>query len=585
MKKTPTTGRQIKQPETDSKHRSAPHAGTLRDFERFFHLPAYMVCIISPDGFFQKISPSFPITLGFSESELLDKPFLEFIHPDDEMPTVKAMRKLIREMLLIKFTNRYKCKDCSYKWFEWTARSFVNGGEIYAIAYDVTEHKLNEQKLKQAAHYDLLTNLPNRVLLAERLSQAMLQCQRSTQLLAVAFLDLDGFKAVNDTHGHRMGDELLITVSRRLEKALRRGDTLARIGGDEFIIVMIDLESPNDKKNVLSRLLKAAATPVVVGDIVMQVTASIGVTLYPQHGLEADQLIRQADNAMYVAKQAGKNRYQLFDTAQDSATKVRCKMIEDVRSALAKHEFVLHYQPKVNMRTGEVIGVEALIRWLHPIRGLITPAVFLPAIESHDISLKLGEWVINTALNQASQWKMMGLNLPISVNISAYQLQQENFTACLAELLAAYPEIDIHSLELEILETSALHDTEKASVTMNACRKLGVRFALDDFGTGYSSLSYLKSLPAYLIKIDQSFVRNMLEDTDDLAIVEGIVGLAKAFRREVIAEGVETNAHGTALLQLGCELAQGYGIARPMPAKDILKWVSCWKKDDFLPKT
>ena len=430
------------------------------------------------------------------------------------------------------------------------------------------------------AHYDVLTNLPNRVLLADNLSHAMVRCQRHNQSLAVACMDLDGFKAVNDTYGHDVGDELLITVSQRIKDTLGEDDILARIGSDEFIAVLIDLDNIKEKKHVLERLLKAVAQPVTIGDAVTQVSASIGVAFYPQDGVDADQLMRRADQAMYGAKQAGKNGYQEFDIAQDSAIKIQLKNISDMRSALKQREFVLHYQPKVNMHTGKVIGVEALIRWQHPVRGLVPPLAFLPAIEGHAISLELGEWVIDTALIQISQWQNMGLNLPISVNISAYQLQRANFTTRLTALLVAHPEVNPHSLELEILETTALHDISQVSAAMKTCHELGVRFALDDFGTGYSSLTYLKNLPAGLIKIDQSFVRDMLEDTDDLAIVEGVVGLAKTFDRDVIAEGVETIEHGVALLQLGCELAQGYGIAKPMPADDIPEWVSSWKADD-----
>jgi diguanylate cyclase (GGDEF)-like protein/PAS domain S-box-containing protein len=449
-----------------------------------------------------------------------------------------------------------------------------------ALSIDITPMKTYQRQLERMAHYDILTNMPNRVLLAERLNQAMVQCQSSNRSLAVAFMDLDGFKAVNDKHGHNVGDKLLVAVSQHMQEALREGDTLARIGGDEFIAVMVDLQSIEDSKPLLNRLLKAAAKPVTIGDVIMQVSVSIGVTLYPQNGADADILMRHADQAMYIAKQTGKNRYHLFDTALADADKVKLQNISDVCTALNRCEFVLHYQPKVNMQTGEVIGVEALIRWQHPNSGLVPPLEFLPAIEGLDISLEIGEWVIGTALTQICQWQNMGLNLPISVNISAYQLQQVNFTSRLAAILAAHPEVNPRCLELEILETSVLNDINQVSVTMAACQKLGVRFALDDFGTGYSSLSHLRRLPAYLIKIDQSFVRDMLEDAEDLAIVEGVLGLAKAFRRDVIAEGVETIAHGVALLKLGCVLAQGYGIAKPMPAGDIQNWVSSWKTED-----
>lgn len=448
-----------------------------------------------------------------------------------------------------------------------------------ALFTDITPMKTYQRQLEHIAHYDMLTDLPNRVLLADRLSQAMVQAKRHHRTIAVAYMDLDGFKAINDTYGHNVGDELLITVSRRMQGTLREGDTLARIGGDEFIVVMVDLENIEDSKPLLTRLLKAAAAPVSIDDNIMQVSASVGVTFYPQDNVEADILMRHADQSMYVAKQAGKNRYQLFDTELDNAIQSQRKSIGDVRSALERNEFVLYYQPKVNMHTGKAIGVEALIRWQHPVHGLLPTLEFLPAIEGHAVSLILGEWVIDTALQQLSQWSSLQMTLPISVNLSAYQLQQANFTSRLATLLAAHPEVNPRSLELEILETSALSDIGKVSATMAACHELGVRFALDDFGTGYSSLTYLKRLPAYLIKIDQSFVHDMLEDADDLAIVKGVIGLAKAFQREVIAEGVETTAHGVALLRMGCQLAQGHGIARPMPSADVAQWVLNYTAD------
>jgi diguanylate cyclase (GGDEF)-like protein/PAS domain S-box-containing protein len=464
-----------------------------------------------------------------------------------------------------------------------TAIENTNGviDHYVSLSTDTSSMKALQGQLKRLIHFDALTNLPNRILLADRLSQSMEQCQPHNQSLAVAFMDLDGFKEVNDKHGHNVGDELLIVVSQRMKAALGEFDTLARIGGDEFIVIMVNLENPEDSAPILEHLLKAAADPVTLGDAVMQVSVSIGVTLYPQDGSGVDQLIRHADQAMHVAKQAGKNRYRLFDTAKNNEIKIQLASIENIVAGLSNREYELYYQPKVNMHTKEVIGAEALIRWQHPVRGLVPPLEFLPVIEGQAISIEIGEWVILSALTQISQWQSAGLNLPISVNISAYQLQQDNFTDRLAALLSAHPEVTPYCLELEILETSALHDIDKVFATMSACNKLGVRFALDDFGTGYSSLTYLRRLPANLIKIDQSFVRDMLEDTEDCAIVEGIIGLAKSFRRDVIAEGVETMAHGRALLRMGCELAQGYGIARPMPGFDIHEWVSNWKADDY----
>jgi diguanylate cyclase (GGDEF)-like protein/PAS domain S-box-containing protein len=449
-----------------------------------------------------------------------------------------------------------------------------------ALFSDITLMKKHQGQLEHIVHYDVLTNLPNRVLLADRLNQAIVQSQRGHNSLAVVFLDLDKFKAVNDIYGHDVGDELLIRVSQLMKDALRDVDTLARIGGDEFIAVLPDLDKFEDCQHILERLLLAASMPITIGEIVLHVSASIGVTLYPQDGADADILMRHADQAMYLAKQAGKNCYHFFDTEHDDAVSIRRENLNNISAAFDRREFVLYHQPKVNMVTGDVVGVEALIRWQHPLRGLIQPIDFLPIIEDHPISLDIGEWVIDTALSQISQWQKMGVTLPISINISAYQLQQANFVTRFTALLAAYPDLPRHCLELEVLETSALVDVFEVSATMHACRALGVNFALDDFGTGYSSLTYLRRLPVSMIKIDQSFVRGMLHDVDDLAIVKGVISLAHAFQREVIAEGVETIAHGTALLQLGCELAQGYGIARPMPADDVMMWMESWKPDE-----
>ncbi len=454
-----------------------------------------------------------------------------------------------------------------------------------AMFTDISVLKKHENELDQMAHYDALTSLPNRVLLADRLRQGMAQAKRRSQPLAVAFLDLDGFKAINDDYGHEAGDQLLIIVADRMKQTLREGDTLARLGGDEFVAVLLDLANEIAGERMLNRLLAAAAQPVQFGDIILQVSASLGVTFYPQaEDIDADQLLRQADQAMYQAKQAGKNRYHLFDASLDRNIRGHYETIDRIRHALTAGEFVLYYQPKVDMRKGSVIGVEALIRWQDPERGLLPPALFLPVIEDHPLAVDIGEWVIGTALAQMELWQLAGLNLPVSVNISARQLQQTDFIVRLQELLAAHPNVRHGNLELEVLETSAMEDLVKASGVIDASRKLGVSFALDDFGTGYSSLTYLKRLPVSLLKIDQSFVRNMLDDPDDLAILDGVIGLASAFRLQVIAEGVETVDHGTLLMQLGCNLAQGYGIARPMPADQLPVWLAAWRPDPVWTK-
>jgi diguanylate cyclase (GGDEF)-like protein/PAS domain S-box-containing protein len=452
-----------------------------------------------------------------------------------------------------------------------------------ALFSDITAMKEHEQELDRIAHYDVLTGLPNRVLLADRLRQGLTQALRRNQHVAVLFLDLDGFKAINDQHGHGAGDQLLVTLANRMKLVLREGDTLARIGGDEFIAVLMDLDSTQSCQPLLQRLLQASALPMALNSASLQVSASIGVTFYPQaQQVEAEQLIRQADQAMYRAKLAGKNRYHVFDAQQDSGLRTYHESLNRIEQALRQQEFRLYYQPKVNLRSGQVVGLEALIRWQHPELGVLLPALFLPVTENHPLAVDLGNWVLNSALQQMAKWRDQGLTLPVSVNVGARQLQQSGFAAQLKHLLVQYDLLDAGLLSLEVLETSALEDIHGVSQTLAQCRQLGVGFALDDFGTGYSSLTYLKRLPVTSLKIDQSFVRDMLVDADDLAILQGIIGLAKAFGREVIAEGVESSAHGARLLALGCDLAQGFAIAHPMPAEAVPDWLAHWQSNPVL---
>ncbi len=447
-----------------------------------------------------------------------------------------------------------------------------------ALFSDVTPLKEHERQLQRIAHFDSLTSLPNRMLLADRLQQGMAVARRSGRKLSVVFLDLDGFKAINDRHGHKAGDQLLVTLAARMKDVLRDTDTLARLGGDEFVAVLVEQTSGSASLPVLDRLLAAASQPVVVGDLVCQVSASLGVTFYPQAGdVDADQLLRQADQAMYQAKLAGKNRYHVFDAEGDQHLRDHHEGMDRIRRALQSQEFVLHYQPKVNLRTGEVVGAEALIRWQHPERGLLLPGAFLPDTNGSALGVEIGDWVIDTALAQIEAWQADHLDLPVSVNVSGAQLQPVDFMHRLKAALARHPTVSPDRLQMEVLETTALDDIEQVANIIRACRELGVTFALDDFGTGYSSLIYLRRLPVSQIKIDQTFVQGIVTDPDDLAILQGVLTLARAFRREVIAEGVETVEQGEALLRLGCELAQGYCIARPMPAAEMPAWCATWQ--------
>ncbi len=446
-----------------------------------------------------------------------------------------------------------------------------------AVFADITVMKAQENRLAQMAHHDPLTQLPNRVLLADRMKVAIAQAQHSGHWLAICFMDLDGFKAVNDRYGHEVGDRLLVQVAERLQHTLQGGDTLARLGGDEFVLLLSGLPDLQTCRHSLQRVLDTVAHPVLLGDIHIEISASIGVTLYPQDEQDPDTLLRHADQAMYQAKEKGRNGYQIFDAEHDRQSRFRQEGLGRLAQALQQGELCLFYQPKVNMRDGSVVGAEALMRWQHPDKGLLTPAHFLDDAEGSPLDIALGEWVLRSALAQMRFWQAQGMTLPVSVNISAYHLQQDNFAERLAALLAEYPELPAGMLEIEVLESTALKDITRVGALMTTCRELGVEFSLDDFGTGYSSLLYLKRLPAGKLKIDQSFIRDMHEDGDDLAIVQGIIGLSEAFSRSVVAEGVESIEHGSLLLHIGCDHAQGFGIARPMPADALLGWAQQWQ--------
>lgn len=540
---------------------------------------------MDPDGRYRYCNKRVEELLGIAVDAFLATDPQQFVHPDDWDQFAKTLETAI--------TNRSGWHGVRIRW-KTTQGEFrtleSNASPMFdpqmqllgfqGVDRDITEQMAYQRQLEHVAHFDTLTGLPNRVLFADRLHQAMLQAARSEKQILVVFIDLDGFKAINDTYSHEVGDRMLVGVADHMKQVLRAGDTIARLGGDEFVAVLIDVVDPKEGELLIQRILKAAAEPVKVGELELCVSASIGFTCFPQgEAVDADQLLRQADHAMYYAKIAGKNRSHLFDAAGDRSLRDRHESLEQIRLALQQGEFVLHYQPKVNLRNGKVVGAEALIRWQHPTLGLRPPADFLPLIETHPLGTQIGEWVLDSALATLHDWTGQGLDLTMCVNISAQHLQQAEFVERLRVLLATYPEVVPQRLELEILETSALENLAAVAKVIRACQALGVRFALDDFGTGYASMNYLKHLPVQVLKIDRSFVHDMLDDPEDLAILEGVLGLAMAFRREVIAEGLEVLAPGRFLLMLGCDLAQGFGIARPMPAADLPAWIANWQPD------
>jgi len=440
------------------------------------------------------------------------------------------------------------------------------------VARDVSEHYKVQDRLQWQAGHDALTGLPNRALLADRFDRALDKARRNNGKLVVCLLDLDNFKPINDAHGHDVGDKLLIEVVARLNQQLRDVDTLSRLGGDEFVILLEDLEHLQDLDSLMQRMLGMLAEPFHIGDYLLSVTASIGISIFPVDNSDADALLRHADQAMYVAKQTGRNRYHVFDVRQDLEREYTHQTLQRVRQAVRQGELLLHYQPKVNLRSGTVAGFEALLRWQHPQDGMIAPMAFLPKVEQSDVIIEIGEWVIDQALAQIGRWKALGHVWPVSVNLAARHFQSADFLERLTRILARHPEVSPSLLEFEILESVALADIHAMNGLIGACRELGIQFSLDDFGTGYSSLSYLKRIAIHTLKVDQSFVRDMLEDQDDLALVESIINIAKLFRLEVVAEGVESQRQGLLLQRMGCDTVQGYGIARPMPPTQCIDW-------------
>jgi diguanylate cyclase (GGDEF)-like protein/PAS domain S-box-containing protein len=441
---------------------------------------------------------------------------------------------------------------------------------------DISHLYSHAAELDRMAHFDLLTGLPNRHLFADRLGQAMARARRGGHALAVCYIDLDGFKAINDQYGHALGDQVLIGVTRRLEDLLRSDDTLARIGGDEFVL-LLDLDSPHACDAALGRVMATLALPVAVGEHKVSVSASVGVTLFPSDDADAETLLRHADQAMCQAKEQGKDRIVRFDVQQARSQQIHREQVARLRAALVHEEFRLHFQPKVDLQDGRVVGVEALLRWQHPDLGLQPPLSFLGYLQHSELDHLVGEWVLAQALGQIERWAASGLNLVISVNISPDHLLRPQFAAQLEALLAAHPRAPAGQLELEILESATVTDLGQAAATVSRCRELGVKVSLDDFGTGHSSLTLLRHLPVDGLKIDQTFVRDLRTDRNDHSLVNAVIGLGQAFRCDVTAEGVETLEDAAELHRLGCRFAQGYGFARPMPAEQLDLWLAAWR--------
>jgi diguanylate cyclase (GGDEF)-like protein len=450
--------------------------------------------------------------------------------------------------------------------------------------------ELHNKELDYIAKHDMLTDLPNRFLFSKYFQTLLDKTKIDKTNLALLYIDLDGFKDINDKYGRDIGDKLLIKVSHKIKTLLKEEDFVARLGGDEFVVAIGNLSSTKEIIPLLNdflELLRQKVQNPKNEKESLKMSASIGATFYPQENeIGPEALLRQADQAMYDAKKLGKNQYHIFNLDIDSSIKEHLRTIQDFELSLKNNDFVLFYQPKVNMPTNKIIGFEALLRWRHPKKGLLYPDEFLPKVNGQkELMLGLGEWVVSNAFEQYSQWRSAGYSFGLSINISAHEFKETKTFNLLKNLLEKYPNISPSDIEFEILETHAFDDIAQANKMIRTFQKLGFNIALDDFGTGYSTLSYLKDLSINTLKIDKSFVMDMLNDRASLSILEATIGLADAFECDVIAEGVESVEHGNILIQLGCSQAQGYVLSKAMPADEVLSWTDLFKGNESWEKT
>jgi len=508
------------------------------------------------------------------------------VHPDDVSRVLTLIDEHIRSSdELCEVEYRMQTQSDEWIWVRSLGRVMQRdeagvATKVVGINIDITQQKNHQQELEYVELHDVLTGLPNRNLFLQLLKTTMLTSEDDRRLMAVIYLDIDNFAEINDQYGVETGDRLIVAISQRVRDSVREHQSLARIGGDEFVLILTGFSQEGDIASPVKRLLMHLAEPMLINGYSLECSASIGIAFYPQaHKVDADGLIRQASQALYQAKQAGKNRYAVFDPDNDSMTRRKLEKIEAIRQGLLQQQFVLYYQPKVNMHTGHVSGAEALIRWQHPQKGLLLPGYFIPVIEQHHLSVAIGNWVLESAFRQLDQWIEVGLpkDFVVSVNIGVVQLHDPSFKEYLVELLKRYPRVSANQLELEILETGAIDDISYVSGLILELQSYGFTCSLDDFGTGYSSLTFLKNIPARTIKIDQSFIRTLPHDPEHFMIINSILGLAKSLNRQVIAEGVENILHGELLLELGFTAAQGYAIAKPMPAEVLPDWVATWQ--------
>jgi diguanylate cyclase (GGDEF)-like protein len=459
-----------------------------------------------------------------------------------------------------------------------------------AIRYAI-ERKRSEEKITSLAYYDSLTHLPNRLLFQDRLKQFVSRGERYSAVAAVMFLDLDDFKRVNDTLGHSGGDQLLKKFADRLRAILRKSDSIARrniddmcarLGGDEFTIFLTDIKGFEDAAKVAERIISSLSEPFMLDNREIHITTSIGIAVYPYDGKDLDTILKNADAAMYFAKNHGKNNYQYYKQSMNASALDRLALEHDLRKAIEQGELLLHYQPQVNAESGKIIGMEALIRWMHPEKGMVPPLDFIPLAEQTGLINPISDWVVETACRQANEWLKKGFSdIKVSVNLTSHQFQQKNFVATIAGILEKSG-LKSKNLSLEITESTLMQNTEMTVITLHELARLGLEFTIDDFGTGYSSLSYLTQFPIRTIKIDRSFINGINTDQGKAAIVKAVISLAHSLEMNIIAEGVETEEQMAYLQKQGCNDIQGYLFSPPVPPEEMSKFLENEKEGESI---
>ena len=531
-----------------------------------------VITILSADATIEYQSPSAERIWGYASGELAETSLLSLVHDDDvDVAQNLFAQALSRPRLGLAAELRLRLADGTWCHFEVVATNLLRDPRVHGVVatfHDVSERKNFEQALSYQAFHDALTDLPNRSLFVDRVERALVRTDRRGGSVAVMFLDLDNFKVINDSLGHSIGDQLLLSVTQRIQDCLRREDTLARLSGDEFAILVEDVANVDDALVVAQRVLQALQAPFSLEGHEMFASASIGVVLSaPNHDCP-DDLLRDADLAMYRAKANGKARTEVFDDSMNARVSERLSMETSLRRAIERGEFRVHYQPIIDLADGKVAGFEALVRWEHPQRGLVSPLDFIPLAEETGLILPIGRWVLEESCRQIAEWQRLvgpGRRLMISVNVSARQLQHPGLVETVAEVLEQTG-LEPSSLKLELTESLMMQDLDLTIERLQALLALGIELALDDFGTGYSSLAYLRRLPVSFLKIDRSFVKQLGVDPEDSAIVRAIVSLAHDLGMTVVGEGVETDGQRRELRRLGCSYGQGYLFSRPVPA-------------------